>query len=150
MSNPTYNDIKYYNSQSDRLSELLNQKPLNPCLDGCNNVNVPVSNKNYVNNKTTSIKQTNNADSSSEYLSNLSGKVITCKDDKSGKNCSNWHNQSDRTNAHEVKINIPRYGNSTKMTLTANRPGAMSAPGIGVDIKNGNYNRYLAKKKVNK
>ena len=36
------------------------------------------------------------------------------------------------------------------MTLTANRPGAMSAPGIGVDIKNGNYNRYLAKKKVNK
>tara|TARA_B100001093_G_scaffold520247_1_gene613927 strand:- start:3393 stop:4169 length:777 start_codon:yes stop_codon:yes gene_type:complete len=44
-------------------------------------------------------------------------------------------------------INVPSRGNSTKSTITANRPGAMTPGGEGVDVKHGSYNRYLAKKK---
>lgn len=44
-------------------------------------------------------------------------------------------------------VNVPTRGNSTKSTITANRPGAMTPGGEGVDVKHGSYHRYLAKKK---
>jgi len=44
-------------------------------------------------------------------------------------------------------VNVPTRGNSTKTTVTGNRPGAMTPGGEGVDVKHGSYHRYLAKKK---
>ncbi len=44
-------------------------------------------------------------------------------------------------------VNVPTRGNSTRSTITANRPGAMTPGGEGVDVKHGSYHRYLAKKK---
>jgi hypothetical protein len=46
-------------------------------------------------------------------------------------------------------VNAPTRGNSTKSTITANRPGAMTPGGQGVDVKHGSYARYLARKKGN-
>tara|TARA_B100000424_G_scaffold66372_1_gene48978 strand:- start:7814 stop:8239 length:426 start_codon:yes stop_codon:yes gene_type:complete len=60
-----------------------------------------------------------------------------------------WNNQSDRTNKSVVKINVPRNGNSTKGSITSLKPGALSAPGSGCDIKHGTYQRYLLRKKGN-
>lgn len=44
-------------------------------------------------------------------------------------------------------VNVPTRGNSTRSTITGNRPGAMTPGGQGVDVKHGSYNRYLSKKK---
>ena len=44
-------------------------------------------------------------------------------------------------------VNVPTRGNSTRSTITADRPGAMTPGGQGVDVKHGSYDRYLAKKK---
>lgn len=44
-------------------------------------------------------------------------------------------------------VNVPTRGNSTRSTITGNRPGAMTPGGQGVDVKHGSYDRYLAKKK---
>jgi len=46
-------------------------------------------------------------------------------------------------------VNAPTRGNSTKSTITANKPGAMTPGGQGVDVKHGSYARYLARKKGN-
>lgn len=130
-----YNDSKNRRSSSDRMYELLNQKYFSPCeekdstISRCNtNISKNYSRKSGYkftdeNGVPTSIYQTSDADPSSTRTDNLSTITITCKDDGSGTNCtnSNWHNQSDRMNAH----------------------------GGGVDIKYGSYTRYLAKKKIN-
>jgi len=42
---------------------------------------------------------------------------------------------------------VPSRGNSTKTSLTRNRPGSQAPGGKGVDIKHGNYARYLARLK---
>jgi len=52
-----------------------------------------------------------------------------------------------RNPAFGVSVNVPSRGNSTKTTITGNRPGAMTPGGEGVDVKHGSYNRYLSKKK---
>ncbi len=44
-------------------------------------------------------------------------------------------------------VNVPTRGNSTRSTITANRPGAMTPGGYGVDVKHGSYARYLGKLK---
>ena len=44
-------------------------------------------------------------------------------------------------------VNVPSRGNSTRSTITGNRPGAMTPGGQGVDVKHGSYDRYLARKK---
>ena len=44
-------------------------------------------------------------------------------------------------------VNVPTRGNSTKSTITANKPGAMTPGGYGVDVKHGSYARYLGKLK---
>ena len=59
-----------------------------------------------------------------------------------------WNQASDRAAAGVVAHNVPSRGaSSTHCTLTRARPGACSAPGKGVDIKHGSYDRYLAKLK---
>ena len=59
-----------------------------------------------------------------------------------------WHNTSDRAVAGVVHANVPSRGvNSTRSSVTRARPGACSAPGSGVDVKHGSYDRYLAKLK---
>ena len=59
----------------------------------------------------------------------------------------NWNQMSDRSKPSKTTNNIPSRGNSTKYSLTRHRPGAASAPGLGVDVKHGSYERYLLKKK---
>ena len=44
-------------------------------------------------------------------------------------------------------VNVPTRGNSTRSTITANKPGAMTPGGYGVDVKHGSYARYLGKLK---
>ena len=46
-----------------------------------------------------------------------------------------------------VFINVPTRGNSTRSTITGNKPGAMTPGGYGVDVKHGSYARYLGKLK---
>ena len=64
-----------------------------------------------------------------------------------------WTSSSGRNPAFGVAhqragyVNAPTRGNSTKSTITANKPGAMTPGGQGVDVKHGSYHRYLAKKK---
>ena len=58
-----------------------------------------------------------------------------------------WNNQSSSAMASIIKRNVPSRGNSTRTSLTRHRPGASSAPGIGVDIKHNSYERYLLKRK---
>lgn len=59
----------------------------------------------------------------------------------------NWNQMSDRNIAHVQQVVVPSRGNSTRTTLTRARPGACSAGGVGVDVKHGSYDRYLARLK---
>ena len=60
----------------------------------------------------------------------------------------NWNQMSDRAVAHKQVANVPSRGNSTKKTITRNRPGASTPGGTGVDVKHNSYSRYLARKKA--
>ena len=42
---------------------------------------------------------------------------------------------------------VPSHGNSTRSSITRDRPGSMRPGGKGVDIKHGSYARYLARLK---
>ena len=55
-------------------------------------------------------------------------------------NLARWNNQSDRLlpSVQRTRTSSPRLAGS---------PGAMSPGGVGVDVKHGSYDRYLAKKK---
>jgi hypothetical protein len=59
----------------------------------------------------------------------------------------NWNQYSDRAVAGIVHSNVPSHGSSTRHSLTRMRPGSTSAPGAGVDVKHGSYDRYLARLK---
>lgn len=59
----------------------------------------------------------------------------------------NWNQSSDRNVAHIQKNIVPTRSSSTKHTITRARPGAGSPGGVGVDIKHGSYDRYLARLK---
>ena len=68
----------------------------------------------------------------------------------------NLRNQSDQVLPSRSKpnylsqftnINVSSRGNSVKSTTTANKPGASTPGGKGVDVKHGSYQRYLDKKK---
>lgn len=64
----------------------------------------------------------------------------------------NWNQMSDRAkpSVQVVKSGSGTAygGNSTKYTITRNRPGAMSPGGIGCDIKHNSYDRYLNRLKA--
>ena len=59
----------------------------------------------------------------------------------------NWNQMSDRREPHIQVVKTGAgsgyHSSSTKHTITANRPGAMSPGGSGVDIKHNSYDRYL-------
>jgi len=59
----------------------------------------------------------------------------------------NWNQMSDRRQPHiqvvKTGAGTGYHSSSTKRTITANRPGAMSPGGAGVDIKHNSYDRYL-------
>jgi hypothetical protein len=59
----------------------------------------------------------------------------------------NWNQYSDRAIAGIVHSNVPSRGSSTHHSITRMRPGSTSAPGAGVDVKHGSYDRYLARLK---
>jgi hypothetical protein len=61
--------------------------------------------------------------------------------------CKPQNNLSDRATPSVSVARVKRNGSSTKRTQTANRPGAMTPGGIGVDQKHGSYERYLNAKK---
>uniref|UniRef100_A0A6C0HRV8 Uncharacterized protein n=1 Tax=viral metagenome TaxID=1070528 RepID=A0A6C0HRV8_9ZZZZ len=74
--------------------------------------------------------------SSSEYTMNKSTLGALDSDIR-------WNQQSDRALPHIQKVTVPSRGNSTKRTITRNRPGASTPGGIGCDIKFNSYDRYL-------
>ena len=59
----------------------------------------------------------------------------------------NWNQMSDRAVPGITRSVVPSHGNSTRTSLTRMRPGSTSAPGKGVDMKHGSYDRYLARLK---
>jgi hypothetical protein len=59
----------------------------------------------------------------------------------------NWNQMSDRAVAGIVHTNVPSHASSTRHSITRMRPGSTSAPGAGVDVKHGSYDRYLARLK---
>ena len=59
----------------------------------------------------------------------------------------NWNQMSDRAVPGVTRSVVPSHGNSTRTSLTRMRPGSTSAPGKGVDMKHGSYDRYLARLK---
>ncbi len=59
----------------------------------------------------------------------------------------NWNQYSDRAVAGVVHANVPSHASSTHRSITRCRPGSTSAPGTGVDVKHGSYDRYLARLK---
>jgi len=61
---------------------------------------------------------------------------------------TNWNQRSDRQIASIQTAVHPSHGNSTKTTLTSNKPGACAPGGTGVDIKHDSYARYLNRKKA--
>jgi len=60
----------------------------------------------------------------------------------------NWNQRSDRQNASIQTAYHPSHGNSTRTSLTRERPGACAPAGTGVDIKHDSYARYLNRKKA--
>lgn len=88
----------------------------------------------------------------SEYVMNLGAlKVYQEPSTMPMFNNVNWNQMSDRAlPANSLKQNIqrvPSHGNSTKSSITRHRPGSLAPGGKGVDIKHGNYARYLARLK---
>lgn len=59
----------------------------------------------------------------------------------------NWNQGSDRAVAGIVRADVPTHASSTRHSITRCRPGSTSAPGAGVDVKHGSYDRYLARLK---
>lgn len=61
---------------------------------------------------------------------------------------TNWNQRSDRQNASIQTAVHPSHGNSTKSSLTSERPGTGAPGGVGVDVKHDSYARYLNRKKA--
>ena len=88
----------------------------------------------------------------SEYVMNLaslSGYQAPSTDQKYSN--VNWNQMSDRALPANLNISkitvVPSHGNSTRSSITRDRPGSMRPGGKGVDIKHGSYARYLARLK---
>ena len=85
----------------------------------------------------------------SEYTMNLGSLAVYEKPILPTK--VNWNQYSDRrlpSNSLVSNISIvPSRGNSTRSSITRERPGSQRAGGQGVDVKHGSYARYLARLK---
>jgi hypothetical protein len=61
----------------------------------------------------------------------------------------NWNQSSDRNQPSVQSAVVPSRANSTKYSITRERPGACSPGGKGVDVKHNSYDRYLNRRKSN-
>lgn len=61
----------------------------------------------------------------------------------------NWNQSSDRNQPSKQDAVVPSRGNSTRHSITRERPGSCSPGGKGVDIKHNSYDRYLNRRKSN-
>jgi hypothetical protein len=86
----------------------------------------------------------------SEYVMNMSS-LTSYQTPSAVYNGVNWNQMSDRalpSNLTRKYSNVvPSRGNSTRYSLTRDRPGSQAPGGKGVDIKHGSYARYLARLK---
>lgn len=86
----------------------------------------------------------------SEYTMNMAS-LNTYQKSTSTYDNVNWNQMSDRalpSNSLVTSVKtVPSRGNSTKSSLTRDRPGSQAPGGKGVDIKHGSYARYLARLK---
>ena len=91
---------------------------------------------------------------SSNYITNLSAFTIRggFKNSPSLSDFNvNQSQMSDRNKLHIQTRYVPRRANSTRSSITANRPGSMGPAGknaLGVDIKHNSYDRYLGRLKA--
>jgi len=87
----------------------------------------------------------------SEYTMNLGSLAVYQNTNLTPNPLVNWNQMSDRNlPANSLVSNIsvvPSRGNSTKRSITRDRPGSQRPGGIGVDVKHGSYARYLARLK---
>ena len=88
----------------------------------------------------------------SEYTMNLASLSVYQEPSNDPKYSKvNWNQMSDRalpSNSNiTTKVVVPSHGNSTKFSITKERPGSQRSGGTGVDIKHGSYARYLARLK---
>lgn len=85
----------------------------------------------------------------SEYAMNLA--ALTVYQRPKSAYGVNWNQMSDRALAANSQVSkitvVPSHGNSTKRSLTRDRPGSQAPGGKGVDVKHGSYARYLARLK---
>ena len=86
----------------------------------------------------------------SEYIMNVSSLEVY-QQPSTTYNGVNWNQLSDRALPANSQISriavVPSRGNSTRSSLTRDRPGSQAPGGMGVDIKHGSYARYLARLK---
>lgn len=61
----------------------------------------------------------------------------------------NWNQSSDRNRPSVQHTVVPTRGNSTKYSITRERPGSCSPGGKGLDVKHNSYDRYLNRRKSN-
>ena len=88
----------------------------------------------------------------SEYVMNLASLSVYQAPSTDPKYSNvNWNQMSDRALPANLNISkitvVPSHGNSTRSSITRDRPGSMRPGGTGVDIKHGSYARYLARLK---
>ena len=88
----------------------------------------------------------------SEYVMNLGSLSVYQAPSTDPKYSNvNWNQMSDRALPANLNISkitvVPSHGNSTRSSITRDRPGSMRPGGKGVDIKHGSYARYLARLK---
>ena len=88
----------------------------------------------------------------SEYVMNLASLSVYQAPSTNPKYSNvNWNQMSDRALPANLNISkitvVPSHGNSTRSSITRDRPGSMRPGGKGVDIKHGSYARYLARLK---
>lgn len=88
----------------------------------------------------------------SEYVMNLASLSVYQAPSTDQKYSNvNWNQMSDRALPANLNISkitvVPSHGNSTRSSITRDRPGSMRPGGKGVDIKHGSYARYLARLK---
>ena len=111
----------------------------------CNGCDVTVKQQNYTKFQTLKVIQNTVRVPSSLYTMNL-GAVSTYKKQTNATGV-NWNQMSDKPQMSYQQTYVPSHGNSTKSTITRERPGAQSPGGKGCDVKHNSYDRYLNKLK---
>ena len=122
------------------------------CIDISSNINLKIIEKRIQNQVRVSESQYTDVLGAMTIAGNYLEKPQTFTDATTvWSNKFSLRNQSDRIEPSKTGstnyVNVPTRGNSTRSTITANKPGAMTPGGYGVDVKHGSYARYLGKLK---